>query len=162
MPIQNESDKVRAVQAEIGKALIQKDLDRAISLMTTDVTLLGSKGPAVVGHDATRRLYVDLYSKFDITVSNAECTVDLVGDAAVVVGRQTTTLVPVQGGRPITIVARVVGVYRREAGAWKLARALSVLGRAASTRGIPSYQHRSDLLRRAQAEPGRIIYPEVA
>ena len=104
----------------------------------------------------------DLFDTFNITVANAGCTVDVVGDAAVVVGHETTTLVPRRGGRPTTLSVRVVGVYRRERGSWKLARALSVFAATASPGGNPADRHGSELLRRAQADPGRIIYPEVA
>ena len=103
MPMSHEAE-ARAVQRELGEGLIEKDLDRAIALMTADVTLLGSKGPAVVG------------------------------DAAVVVGHQMTTLAPIRGGRPTTLSVRVVGVYRREGGSWKLARALSVFAATAAWR----------------------------
>jgi uncharacterized protein (TIGR02246 family) len=162
MPIRNASDEVRAVQAELGEALKRKDLDRAISLMTSDVTLLSSKGPPVTGHEAARRLYADLFAKFNISVADAHCTVDVVGGAAVVVGQQTTTLVPVRGRRPMNFAARVIAVYRREGGSWKLARAISVVAPAASASGVPATRHVSELLRRAQAAPGRMIYPEVA
>jgi uncharacterized protein (TIGR02246 family) len=161
MPTHKEVE-VRAVQQELGEALTHKDLDRAISLMTIDVTLLGSKGPPLIGRDAARRLYADLFDRFNITVANAHCTVEVIGDAAVTVGQQTTSLVPLRGGRPMTLIGRVVGVYRRDGGSWKLARAVSVFTGSASTGGIPAHRHLSELLRRAQAEPGQIIYPEVA
>ena len=162
MPIRNAEDQVRAVQAELGKALKRKDLDRALSHMTTDVTFLTDRGPAVIGHEAVRRLYADLFARFELTVADAQCTVGVLGDAAVVVGQQTTTLVSVRGGRAVTVLSRTVAIYRREGRSWRLARAFSVVAPKASSGGTPVVKHVSELLRRAQAEPGRIIYPEVA
>ena len=161
MPIRNAVDEVRAVQAELGGALRRKEIDRALALMTADVTFLAVKGPAVIGQEAVRRLYVDLLANFDITVTDAHCTVDVVGDAAMVMGQQTT-LVTTRGKRKITVVSRTVAIYRREADSWRLARALSVVTPKASSGGTPAVRHVSDLMTRAQAEPGRIIYPEVA
>ena len=86
----------------------------------------------------------------------------MVGDAAVMAGHQTTTLAPMRGGRPRVLTGRVIWVYRREGGSWKLARAIAVFAATASTGGIPVHRHKSELLRRAQANPGRVIYPEVA
>jgi ketosteroid isomerase-like protein len=73
MPMRNAANEVRVVQAELGLALMRKDLDRAISLMTTDICLLGSKGPAVIGREDARRVYTDLFAKFDVSVTNARC-----------------------------------------------------------------------------------------
>jgi len=162
MPIRNAGDEVRAVQAQLGEALKRKDLDRALSLMTVDVTFLTAKGPPVIGHEAVRRLYADLFATFEITVADAECAVDVLGDVAVVVGQQTTTLGAMRSGRAVTLVNRTVAIYRRESGSWRLARALSVVAAKGSASGTPAVRHVSELLRRAQAEPGRMIYPEVA
>ena len=158
----HEEVEIRAVQQELGVALLHKEFDRAVSLMTVDVTLLGSKGLPVIGRDAARRLYADLFDKFTLTIANAHGTVDVIGDAAVTVGEQTTTLVPTRGGRATILTGRVLGVYRREGGSWKLARAVSVFTGRASTSGMPAHRLESDLLKRAQIEPGKIIYPEVA
>src|ERR1700736_4833508 len=100
MTIRNDVDAVHAVQKELGHAFMQKDLDTAVSLMTADVTLLGPKGPPVVGQEAVGKLYANLFDKFNVTVLRADCTVEIVGEAAVVVGNETITLVPVRGGRP--------------------------------------------------------------
>jgi len=81
MPIGNAGDEVLAVQGELGNAIMRKDLDRAVLFMTADVTLLGPMGPAAIGHEAVRRLYADLFNRFNITVSNADCTVDVLGEA---------------------------------------------------------------------------------
>src|SRR5262249_55413436 len=119
------------------------------------------EGPAVTGREAVRKLYVDLFTKFDVTVTDAQCTVDVLGGAAVVTGQQTT-LVPVRGGRAITLASRTVAIYRREDGSWKLARARSIVAPTASSGATPVVKHVSELLRRARAEPGRIVYPDVA
>jgi ketosteroid isomerase-like protein len=130
--------------------------------MIADVTFLTARGPAVTGHEAVRRLYANLFTKFEITVADAQCSVDVLGDVAVVVGQQTTTLGVTPSGRALTVVNRTVAIYRRESGSWRLARALSAMATKASSGGTPAVRHVSELLRRAQAEPGRMIYPEVA
>ena len=162
MTMSSDADAIRAIQSQLGEALTHKDLDGAISLMTADVTFVGARGPAVVGHEAVRRLYANLFDHYNITVSRADCTLEIVGDAAVVIGSETILLAPVHGGPATSLSGRVVGVYRRDNGSWRLARALGVWAGMVTARRNPAYTFRADLLTRAQAQPGRIIYPEVA
>lgn len=162
MPIRNAEDEVRTVLAALGEALKRRDLDGAISLMTADVTFLAAKGSPVTGRDAVRTLYSNLFARFNITVIDAQCAVDVLGDAAVVNGQQNTTLASTRGARAISVASRTIAIFRRDDGSWRLARAISVMMSTASSGGTPRVRHVSELLKRAQAGPGRLIFPEVA
>ena len=160
METQSAIDRVRAVQAELGRALAVGDLEHAMSLMTDDVTFQASAGPPIVGRDAARQVFVTLRN-FDVTISQADCNIDVVGDTALVVGRQTATLTLGRFGRKVTFSGPVIGVYRIDAGSWKLARALNLMSVIRSGGGTPVFKLESELLRLARVERRRPVVPDV-
>jgi uncharacterized protein (TIGR02246 family) len=109
--------------------MARNDLDAVLATMTDDVVLLSAAGPPVVGREAVRQMYSGLVGKFRVenTATSADFTVDVVGDVAVVVGRDSSKLTPVDGGPTMLLSGPAVSVFRRVDGTWKLAHSLNLM-----------------------------------
>ena len=109
--------------------MARNDLDAVVAAMTDDVVLLTAAGPPVGGRDAVRQMYSSLVGKFCIenTATSADFTVDVVGNVAVVFGRDSAKMTPLSGGPTMLVVGPAVSVFRRVDGAWKLARSLNLM-----------------------------------
>jgi uncharacterized protein (TIGR02246 family) len=109
--------------------MARNDLDAVLSTMTDDVVLLGAAGPPVVGREAVRQMYSDLVGKFRMenTATSADFTVDVVGNVAVVSGKDSAKMTPVDGSPTVLLSGPAVSVFRRVNGTWKLARSLNLM-----------------------------------
>ena len=157
MAIEHELDRIKALLVRLGAALERLELDEAVALMTADVIILGWVGPPVVGRPAVREHYERLLSAFAMTVSRSDVDVEILGDVAVISCSETGTIRPRRGGRSIHLLGRLILVCRKDAGTWRVARAMSVLTGRNRLGSLPITTHRSELLRRAQSRPGTII-----
>ena len=137
-PLQTQKDRSTRddVRAEIEAfataskgAMARNDLDAVLVGMTDDVVLLTAAGPPVVGRDAVRQMYSSLAGKFHIenTAASADFTVDVVGDVAVVFGKDTAKMTPLNGDPAMLVAGPAVSVFRRVDGTWKLARSLNLM-----------------------------------
>lgn len=49
------------------------------------------------------------------------------GNVALVVGKDSATLIPTSGGPAMNVAGPAVSVFRRESGKWKLARSVNLM-----------------------------------
>jgi len=61
------------------------------------------------------------------TATSADFTVDVVGNVAVVFGKDSARLTPLDGGPTMLLSGPAVSVCRRVDGTWKLARSLNLM-----------------------------------
>jgi ketosteroid isomerase-like protein len=61
------------------------------------------------------------------TATSADFTVDVVGGVAVVFGKDSAKMTPVDGGPTTAVSGPAVSVFRRVDGTWKLARSLNLM-----------------------------------
>jgi uncharacterized protein (TIGR02246 family) len=128
----DKDDVAREIEAVANRskdAIARKDIEAALQLLTNDVVLLTASGPPIVGLDAVRELYRGLLSRYHIenTASRSDFTVEAVGDVAIVTGNDQAVMTPLDGGPVITVEGRAISIFRREARAWKLARAINLM-----------------------------------
>ena len=92
--------EIEAFVAASKSAMARNDLDAVLATMTDDVVLLSAAAPPVVGREAVRQMYSGLVGKFRMgnTATSADFTVDVVGHVAVVFGKDSAKMTPVDGG----------------------------------------------------------------
>ena len=116
--------------AEVSKsAMARNDLDAVLATMTDDVVLLSATGPPVVGREAVRQMYSGLVGKFRMenTATGTDFTLDVVGSVAIVFGKDSAKMTPVDGGPTVFLSGPAVSVFRRVDGMWKIARSLNLM-----------------------------------
>jgi uncharacterized protein (TIGR02246 family) len=121
--------EIEAFAAASKSAMERNDLDAVLAAMTDDVVLLSAAGPPVVGHEAVRQMYSGLVGKFRMenTATSTDFTVDVLGNVAVVFGRDSARMTPLDGGPTMMLSGPAVSVFRREDGMWKLARSVNLM-----------------------------------
>jgi ketosteroid isomerase-like protein len=114
--------------AEFVEAYNAGDADRIASYYADDLVKLRAGAPAETKEDTVRRVK-DILARFHghLEVHNEEITVS--GDMAVTRGRLRITFTPRAGGAPQPIIeGRYLEVWRKDAGRWRVMRAMDNAG----------------------------------
>jgi ketosteroid isomerase-like protein len=105
------------------QAWLNGDTTAALALISDDIRILISGVADIVGKDSARTLFLDEMAKYDVPVLKLDHQeVIMSGDHAIVIGRYEELQVPKKGGAPSQAVGRYMTVWRREGGAWRIAR----------------------------------------
>ncbi len=116
------------LRADWNAALQASDVDRLLELVTDDVVFLPPGTPALHGKPAVEALYQSLFSLYRIEQEASSDELIVAGDWAVDIGHETTRIVPLAEGEPVTLQGKGVAVLRRGSdGHWRFARAINNL-----------------------------------
>ena len=88
MPTADAEAEIRAWGKRFVEAVAAKNLPVVLDMMMEDVVLIASSGPPMIGLDAVKPLYADLFAMFDIknTAADEDMEVELSGNTAIVWG----------------------------------------------------------------------------
>jgi ketosteroid isomerase-like protein len=120
-----EADKqaIAKVRDQEIPALASGEPEKLLAIYSDDVVLLPPNEPAVVGKAAARTWLQGMFKQFKVEgtySSTADLTVS--GDLAFERLAFKLKLTPVGGGAPIEETGKGLHVYKRQAGAWKIAQ----------------------------------------
>jgi uncharacterized protein (TIGR02246 family) len=113
---------IRAAIHSLDQALIDKDVDKALSLYEDDAVLFVSKAPATIGKDALRQAWQGLMAVPAVKLTDTVTAVDVArsGDLAVVHGSYQLDSMDKEG-KANTETGKFVLVWKKQAGgAWKI------------------------------------------
>jgi ketosteroid isomerase-like protein len=117
-----DSAAVLAAYEQYRQAWLRGDTAAALGLISDDIRILISGVPDVVGKEATRKLFVDEMTKYEVPLLRLNHhDVILSGDHAIVVGTYEEIQMPKQGA-PIRGTGRYTTIWRREPGGWHIVR----------------------------------------
>lgn len=118
------ADSTALMQAyeQYRQAWLKGDTAAALGRISNDIRILISGVPDIVGKDATRKLFVDEMTKYDVPVLKLDHQDVIVsGDHAIVIGRYEELQVP-KTGAPTQGSGRYMTIWRREDGEWRIVR----------------------------------------
>jgi ketosteroid isomerase-like protein len=124
VPTREDELQIRALMGRLHGAVNQKALPELLDMLADDVVLLSASGAPVVGRNAVMALCTDLYGRYNIRHQHELTGAHVIGKVAMNMGGYLTTLTPLDGGNTEEVRGRVVAVWRRENGTWKVARCL--------------------------------------
>jgi ketosteroid isomerase-like protein len=117
-----DSTAVMQAYEQYRQAWLKGDTTAALARISDDIRILISGVPDIVGKNAARKLFVDEMAQYDVPVLNlAHQEVIVRGDHAIVLGRYEELQVP-KHGPPSQGKGRYMTIWRRENGAWRIAR----------------------------------------
>ena len=100
------------------------DLDQFMSLWTENGILMPPNGPAI-GKDQIRVRMKGYFDKFTFDMDGTEAEVEVAGGWAFTRGTYTTTLTPKEGGQPVFIDGKYIGILERQSdGSWMMHRTI--------------------------------------
>jgi ketosteroid isomerase-like protein len=118
-----DSTAVMQAYEQYRQAWLKGDTTAALALIADDIRILISGIPDIVGKDSARKLFLDEMSKYDVPVLKLDHhEVIMSGDHAIVIGRYEEVQIPKRGGAPTQGDGRYMTVWRRQRGAWRIAR----------------------------------------
>ena len=124
VPTSEDERQIRALMNRLNGAVNKKTLPELLDMLADDVVLLSASGAPVVGRNGVKALCTDLYGKYNIRHEHELSGARVIGNVAMNIGGHITTLTPLDGGNTEGVRGRVVAVWRRENGTWKVARCL--------------------------------------
>ena len=99
------------------------DIDRFMSLWTEDGILMPPNGPPVIGKDQIREGTIGRFDQFTFDLDGTEAEVEVAGGWAFTRGTYTITVTPKEGGQPVFIDGKYIGILERQSdGSWILHR----------------------------------------
>jgi uncharacterized protein (TIGR02246 family) len=116
-----DADAIRAADAEWGKAMQAKDVDKSISFYAEDAILLGDKAPAMTGRENIRKEFQTMLSQPSGTVAftNAGVEVARSGDIAWDYGTYKYAGID-KSGKPMSVTGKYLTVWKKQSdGTWK-------------------------------------------
>jgi ketosteroid isomerase-like protein len=125
-----DSAAVFAAYEQYRQAWLRGDTAAALGLISNDIRILISGVPDVVGKEATRKLFVDEMTKYEVPLLRLNHhDVIVSGRHAIVVGTYEEIQMPkrggaggARGGAPIRGTGRYLTIWRREPGGWHIVR----------------------------------------
>jgi uncharacterized protein (TIGR02246 family) len=124
----SDEQAIRAVHAAWVAAANAGDLEQLLVLMTDDVVFL-NPGLAPVGSDGFPDRFTAGHRQFDLRCDSRLEEVEVAGDIAWTLCRDTLFLRPRAGGEPKTLAGHRMTIYRKQPdGRWLLARDAHTLG----------------------------------
>jgi ketosteroid isomerase-like protein len=118
-----DSTSLMKAYEQYRQAWLKGDTTAALSLITNDIRILIAGVPDIAGKDSARKLFLDEMAKYDVPVLTLDHQeVIMSGDHAIVIGRYEELQVPKKGGAPTQGDGRYMTIWRRDGGAWRIAR----------------------------------------
>ena len=117
-----DSAAVMAASERYRHAWIDGDTATALDAISSDIRILISGVPDIVGPEATRKVFVDEMAAYRVptlTLNHQDLIVS--GDHAIDVGTYEETQVP-KTGAPIQGKGRFMTIWRREGNEWRIVR----------------------------------------
>jgi uncharacterized protein (TIGR02246 family) len=120
---QSDEDAVRRVLQDIVAADNVQDIERVVSLYTADAVLLNPSGSDVVGSDAIRAHYANLFSETTFQITTRIEEVIVCDDLATVRGINEVVAIDSDSGKRTSVVSKYFVSLRRESDEqWRIAR----------------------------------------
>ena len=99
------------------------DLDQLMSLWTENGVSMPPNVPPVIGKDQIRVRVKGYFDKFTFDMDYTQAEVEVAGGWAFTRGTYTATLTPKEGGQPVFIDGKYIGILERQSdGSWILHR----------------------------------------
>jgi len=121
-------DAIHALMEQVTQADMSGDVEGLLASYTDDVVSMPPDLPVMVGKDALRAYYQEVFSQ--LSIENLEMTADethVAGDWAFSRGRFEETVTPAAGDA-FDVVGKYLFIFHREAdGSWKVARLIGNL-----------------------------------
>jgi len=118
-----DSAAVLAASQQYVQAWIHGDTAAALGLVSSDIRILISGVPDVVGPEATRKLFADEMATYDVPLLKLDHQDIIVsGDHAIDIGTYEEIQAPKKGGPPIQGRGRFMTIWRREGTEWHITR----------------------------------------
>ena len=114
------------VARDFSKAIEAGDLERVVSFYSHDIVKTAAGRPPQRGWDAVREGWKATLLRYDCHLEVHVDEVKVLGTVAYDSGKFVMTLKPKAGGETIRSTGRVFEVVRKEDGAWKSLRVLSM------------------------------------
>ncbi len=122
---QADLEAVRTLHEEYAAAENAGDVERILALTTDDGWASPPGEPPMVGKEAWRSWWEDLYAEYNLQGSGSDVEVQAFGNWGFIRGIWDATLTPEEGGEPQTGSYSFIAIVRRDAdGTWKQARAV--------------------------------------
>ena len=120
-----EREAVAQARQAWAAAMLEGDLPALAEMYTAEVVVMPADEPTVVGKEAVDAWYQTFHGNIDITAWSIPADViEIEGDAAIVRGRGTGTIVP-GGAGPVPLDFKFVEVWRKQTdGNWKWSLAI--------------------------------------
>jgi ketosteroid isomerase-like protein len=117
-----DSTAVMAALEEYRQAWLKGDTAAALRHVSDDIRIMISGIPDIVGKDATRKLFVDEMSKYEVPLLTLHHQDVIVGDNYVIdIGTFQEIQLP-KTGAPIEGRGRFMTIWRREGAEWRIVR----------------------------------------
>jgi len=97
-----------------------RDLPKVLSSYTEDVVWLPPSGEALVGKDAIRPRYEQMFSKFRVKMAPEVVETGADGNLGFVRGFIKGTLTPLTTGDPVQVDDKFIALTRCEEGVWRV------------------------------------------
>ncbi len=118
-----DSAAVLAASQQYVQAWIRGDTAAALGLVSSDIRILISGVPDVVGPEATRKLFADEMATYDVPLLKLDHQDIIVsGDHAIDIGTYEEIQAAKKGGPPIQGRGRFMTIWRREGTEWHITR----------------------------------------
>jgi ketosteroid isomerase-like protein len=112
---------VRAVE-QYRQAWLRGDTAAALARVSKDIRIFISGVPDVIGFDATRKLFVDEMSTYDVPMLNLDrLQLIMSGDHAIDIGTYEEIQMP-KHGAPLRNRGRYLTIWHREGNDWRIFR----------------------------------------
>ncbi len=122
----NDVDKINVAKAEFREAYNSGNVDRLLAVFADEFADMSAGVPSFFGVDARsafRRRMTKLFEQYQATLIVTIIAVRVLGNTAFDFGWHTLTLLPRNGGKPITTRQRYFETWRRSSsGEWKIDR----------------------------------------
>jgi ketosteroid isomerase-like protein len=118
-----DSAAVMAASEQYRHAWIRGDTAAALSRVSSDIRILISGVPDIVGREATRKVFVDEMTTYDVPLLDLHHEELIVsGDHAIDIGTYDEIQMPKKHAPPIHGRGRFMTIWRRENGEWRIIR----------------------------------------
>jgi ketosteroid isomerase-like protein len=116
-----DSAAVMAASEQYRHAWIRGDTAAALSRVSNDIRILISGVPDIVGREATRKVFVDEMTTYDVPMLDLHHEELIVGgDHAIDIGTYDEIQMPKKHAPPIHGRGRFMTIWRREGAEWRI------------------------------------------
>ena len=111
---------IQKINDEFDTASNAGDIDKVVSLFTDDAVRIPATGPALVGKEAIRDWFQQIFDQYTLNQKNVLVDFKVSGELLFYRGTYTTTNTPKEGGEPLQLNGDFFVVMQKQSdGSWK-------------------------------------------
>ena len=114
------TEVIQNINDEFDTASNAGDIDKVVSLFTDDAVRIPAAGPALVGKEAIRDWFQQVFDRYTLKQKNVLVDFKVSGELLFYRGTYTTTNTPKEGGEPLQLNGDFVVIMQKQSdGSWR-------------------------------------------